>query len=99
MRDQYFARAANCVARQIAGETLIVPVRGHVGDLDSIYTLNGVGSTIWELLDGAHSVGQIADALCERYDVKPEQAEQDVAEFVASLRATGLVEPVAGPAE
>jgi len=41
-----FAKKNNLVTRNIGGETIIVPVEGHVGDLDSIYTLNEVGSTI-----------------------------------------------------
>jgi hypothetical protein len=47
-------------------ETVIVPVQGHAGDLDSIYTLNEVGSTVWERIDGETGVGQIIDTVnCE----------------------------------
>ena len=38
------------VTRQIAGETLIMPVAGRVADLESIYVLNEVGSRIWQLV-------------------------------------------------
>ena len=38
------------VTRSIAGETIIVPICGRLGDLDSIFTLNEVGSHIWRLL-------------------------------------------------
>ena len=40
-----YVRASSVVSRVIAGETLIVPVRGGVGDLASIYSLNEVASS------------------------------------------------------
>ncbi len=45
---QLFVRSQSVVSRRVAGETLIVPVRGKVGDLASIYSFNGTGSLIWE---------------------------------------------------
>ena len=61
-----FTKRSDLVTRSITGETIIVPVQGHVGDLDSIYTLNEVGSTVWERIDGETGVGQIIDTVnCE----------------------------------
>ena len=42
----------------IAGETIVVPIRGQVGDLESIYNLNEVGSVIWEMTDGQTPVSR-----------------------------------------
>ena len=39
-----FIKESEIVTRNIAGETIIVPVKGRVGDMDSIYTLNEVGT-------------------------------------------------------
>ena len=41
--EQIFTRSRSVVSRVVAGETLIVPVRGKVGDLASIYSFNGSG--------------------------------------------------------
>jgi len=49
--EQLFTRSRSVVSRVVAGETLIVPVRGRVGDLASIYSFNATGSLIWRLLD------------------------------------------------
>ena len=51
------------VSREIAGETILVPIRQSARDLESIYTLDQVGSRIWELLDGQRSVAQVRDAI------------------------------------
>jgi hypothetical protein len=91
-----FVKAGDFVARTIAGETIIVPVRGQVGDLEAIYNFNDVGSFIWERLDGRASVDQIIEALCQEFEVPREQAAQDAAEFLESLQSAGLITPSGG---
>ena len=86
------------VARVVAGETLIVPIRGKVGDLASIYSFNGTGTLIWRLLEFPKTVGQLADCVAEEYAVDPAQAELDVASFVEEMKAVGLVEVAAAVA-
>lgn len=79
------------MTRKIAGETLIVPVRSGVGDLESIYSLNDTGSRIWELIDGTNSVEQIAAKIAEEFDVTIDAARADVEEFIAELKSAGVV--------
>lgn len=79
------------MARNIAGETLIVPIKNHVGDLSAIYTLNEVGARIWQLLDGQHPVTEIAAAVSLEYDVTADEAAQDVLELCDSMEAAGLI--------
>jgi hypothetical protein len=85
------------VTRRIAGETIIVPISGNVGDLESVYTLNDVGSFIWQLIDGDRTAQALAAAVCAEYDVGPEQAARDVAELLDTLESRGLVRPSGGP--
>lgn len=81
----------DCVTRQIGDETIIVPVRAHVADLEAIYTLNEMGSLIWQLLDGHTHAQHIAATLCERYDVAYDVALQDINDFLGTLETAGLV--------
>lgn len=90
--EQTFVRSQSVVARVVAGETLIVPVRARVGDLASIYSFNGTGSLIWKLLESPKTVAELATAVAQEYTVEPEKAERDVAEFVGEMKAVGLVE-------
>ena len=90
--------SSNCITksddlatRDIAGETIIVPVKNNVGDLNSIYTLNEIGTFIWRLIDGATSTTQIVNAICEEYDVQSEEAEKDVVTLISFLEESGLV--------
>jgi len=80
------------VTRQIADETLIVPVTGHVMDLGSIYVLNPVGARIWGLLCSPTTADQIAEIIADEFAVSPEDAAADVAEFLESLGERGLIQ-------
>ncbi len=83
------------VTREIGGETLIVPVTGHVMDLESIYVLNPVASRIWALLGSPNSAAQIADAVADEFAVSHQDAAADTDEFLESLAARGLVRELA----
>jgi len=92
-----FIQDQGVVTRQIAGETVLVPVRSGAADLDFIYTSNDTGTMIWECLDGEKNVSQIVEAICREYNVSPEEATQDVMDFLGALEAAGLVHPAEGP--
>lgn len=89
-------KAEGFVSRTIAGDVIIVPVRGGVGDLDAIFTLNGVGATIWKHIDGGTSDERLAAVVAREYEVSEATARGDVGEFLQQLRSKGLI---AAPAE
>ena len=90
--NEKLIRSQSVVARVVAGETLIVPIRGKVGDLASIYSFNGTGTLIWKLLESPKTVNQLAVAVVQEYDVDPVQAARDVASLAGEMKAVGLVE-------
>lgn len=89
-------RSREFVTRQIAEETLIVPVAGGVGDLDAIYTLNEVAARIWKSVDRPTSVERIVDEISREFDVTHEEATRDVVQFLGALEAAGLVQAAGG---
>jgi hypothetical protein len=88
-------RSQEVVARVVGGETLIVPIRAKVGDLASIYSFNGTGTSIWKMLESPRTVSELAAGIAQEYQVEPAQAEQDVSEFIGEMKAVGLVEVTA----
>ena len=84
-------KADGFVSRTIADDVIIVPVRGGVGDLESIFTLNAAGATIWQAIDGRTPVEGLTAALARAYDVGHEEASADVRSFLELLSARGLV--------
>jgi hypothetical protein len=79
------------VSRRFGSQTLLVPVSSGVGDLDSVYTLNEVGSTVWHAAEQPTTLARLIAAVVEEYDVPPEQAASDVAAFLSELAQAGLV--------
>ena len=88
-----FVKEKDLVTRDIAGESIIVPIKGHVGDLDGLFTLNEVGAMIWRLIDGQKTGRQLAEAVRDEYDVEAAEAEDDVVDFLRSLEDAGLIRP------
>ena len=91
--QQLLQKEGGFVTRVIAGETIIVPISSGVGDLDAIFTLNEVGTEIWNLIDGQTSMAQMVDVIVDRYEISRETARSDIAEFLAILEARRLVRP------
>src|SRR5262245_44708950 len=87
-----FRKKGEFVTRSIAGEIVVVPVRGQVGDLDAIYNLNDVGAFIWEQFDDWKSVSQVVEAVRAEFEVAFEQADKETTEFIAALEAVGMIE-------
>lgn len=92
LKEDFLVRSESVVARVVAGETLIVPIRAKVGDLASIYSFNGTGTLIWKLLESPKTVAQLAAAVADAYDVESAQAELDVTNFVSEMKSVGLVQ-------
>jgi hypothetical protein len=82
------------VSREVAGETIVVPICRGVGDLDSVYTFNPVGRSLWRLLENGHSVEELADWVATHYEVDPKQAIVDVQSYLSELQEIGLVRTV-----
>jgi hypothetical protein len=89
---QLFVRSKAVVSRCVGGETLIVPVRGKVGDLASIYSFNHTGSLIWQTLESPKTLAEIARAVEEEYAVDHDRVLQDVTQLLNEMLSVGLVE-------
>jgi hypothetical protein len=84
-------RSPDVVCRQVGPESILVPVRGNVGNLDFVYTLSPVAAKVWSLLDGSRSLDAVIDAVCDEYDVDRETAWRDVTELLSSLQEAKLI--------
>ena len=92
--ERCYKKDPNMIFRDIEGEMILVPIRRRTADLESIYTLNETGSRIWELIDGQHTLREIRDTIVQEYEATPEEAEADLAEFMAYLEEIEAVEKV-----
>lgn len=92
--DAHYEKDPSVVYREIAGESILVPVRRHMADLDSIYALDEVGSRIWALLEPCRSLNEVCSSLLTEYDVERAVLAADLLEFVEQLESFGAVRRV-----
>lgn len=91
--DVRYQRTEEFVARAIAGETVLVPIRRQIGDLESIYTLNEVATFIWERLAEPATVAEIARALEDAFACDPAEMRKDLSAFLAEILDLGAITP------
>jgi len=54
-------------------------------------TLDEIGSFVWNLCDGQHTVRQIVKALCGRYRLHRKEAEVSVVTYLRQLAKRGII--------
>ena len=81
-----YKRNKEFVYRKIENETIFVPIKNNVGDMSCIYTVNKMGSFIWENLDGQKTLDDILSMITEEFDISAYEAEEDLIEFVSQLK-------------
>ena len=55
------------------------------------FSLNGVGSRIWEIIEEPIGINKIVDCLLEEYDVNRNECEENVLEFLGKLDDANII--------
>ena len=84
-------RNEDVITRDIAGETILVPIRNKLAHLKQIYVLNDVGAHIWQQLDGTRTLKVIHRSIVENFDVSDQEALEHLFEFVNDLEHQEVV--------
>jgi hypothetical protein len=86
MWEAIFVRSPDVNSTVLDKEAVLLNLENGV-----YYTLNPVGTTIWELMTGERTLAEILPALCERYDVSEAAAGRDLVALVTRLHREGLI--------
>jgi len=87
-----FHKSSNVVARRIAEEYILVPIRRDIAELDTLLTLNEVGAFIWEKLDTHPRLDNLLQAVCDEFEVTPSTARNDVISFLEEMKTVGAID-------
>ncbi len=79
------------IRRDIAGDTILVPVGKTVYDSNGLFVLNELGAFIWDMLPQAGTEEDILSAILKEYEVTPDEAAADLAEFLNKLREMEII--------
>ena len=91
MDRRVFAHRGEFALRQVGSESILVPIRNRVGDLDSVYVFTTVAARIWSLLDGNRDVDRVVTMICDEYEVDSGVVRGDLEELLGSLEAADLI--------
>jgi hypothetical protein len=72
-------------SRVIDGRAIVIAI-----DQNQLHVLNGVGTRVWELMDG-RPLADIVDAIVAEFEVDQSRAWMDVRAFAEQLVALGAV--------
>lgn len=78
--------------REVAGEVLVIPVGKTALELNGMIILNPVSKVIWERLEKGATGEELLDAVLDSFEVEPDVAKADIAEFLNELREQKLLE-------
>lgn len=79
------------ITRNVAGEALLVPVARARADLSEVLVLEGIGGTVWSLLDELHSERDLLAAILDEYEVDEATAAADLRAFLEELGRLGAL--------
>ena len=86
-----YSRNSNVVKRDVAGESFLIPVKNNLADMDKVYVLHGIGSFIWEMLDGDKDMDAVCDGIVSEYDIDAEQAMIDLQTIISDFKRANLI--------
>jgi hypothetical protein len=85
--NKYVTRSVAVASRMLGDETIIMSTTDS-----TLFSLNAVGSFIWEAADGCTPLACIVEEkVCAAFHVTLEQARADVEEFVNELAEHGIL--------
>lgn len=92
--NSIYRKREDIVTRQIAGETILVPIRSNLADMQRLFSLNTAAEYIWQQLDGKRNLKEIHDGILANFEVEKEQADSDIREFISQLMDAAIIEEV-----
>jgi hypothetical protein len=83
-------RVSDVPAAYLGGDLLMMSV-----EMGQYFSLNGVGTRIWELLENPTTAEAMVEQLVAEYDVTPEACAGELTAFLAELHQRRLLADVA----
>jgi hypothetical protein len=87
MNPVYIARSSAVAARSLEGEMMIMSAKDS-----TLFTLNPVGTVIWQSADGQTPLAEIVEKkICAQFEVDSAEAARDAESFVNDLAGHGIL--------
>ena len=92
--DTQYERNPEFVYRQIVDQAVLVPIHQDVADMDSVYTLNELGTFIWEHLEAPRTQADLQAVILDEYTADPDVLAADLERFLGEMTLIGALRKV-----
>ena len=89
--ERCYQKNSLTISKMIDSEVFLIPSQDNLVDLENVYILDGIGTRIWELIDGKRSVKQIKEIVAKEYEVEPQQLEDDLSTIFKQLEKKSCI--------
>jgi hypothetical protein len=84
--ERRYRASADAIACDIGDGTALLDLASN-----QYYSLNKVGSFVWELLQQPRSASELREAMLARYDVSAARCDADIAALLSGFESAGLL--------
>lgn len=79
------------IARDIAGELVLVPIGTAAQNYGGLVTCNEVGAFIWKKLEVGMDMDELVSAILDEFEIDEQTARADAEEFVGKLKEISAI--------
>lgn len=78
--------------REVAGNTVVVPIGDEAVEFNGVITINETGKFIWELMQDGIEKEDILAKYIKEYNISEEEAKEDIKTFIQILLDNNIAE-------
>lgn len=86
-----YRKSTSFVEKLIGDEMVLVPLSDNVADMNSVFTLNEVGTFIYSKINNTNTLSDILRELMSEYNVPENVAQQDFDSFIEKGIEKGII--------
>lgn len=92
MGNKRYKKLLGFVEKKIGDELVIVPVTSTVAQMNKVFSLNEIGSFIYENINESKTVDEITTLVTKEFDVNIDVAQKDIELFLKDAVAAKVIE-------
>lgn len=92
MGKKLYKKQSGFVEKTIGNETVVVPLVNNVAQMDKVFSLNEVGSVIYNSLNESKTLDELLQIVLNEFDVEAETAKNDLEQFLDKAVFKGIVQ-------
>ena len=92
MGSYFFIKKTGFVEKTVGNETVIVPLVGKVAQMEKVFSLNEIGSFIYNCLDTQLTIDNIIELILNEFEIDKDTAQGDLELFLNKAVEIGIIE-------